>query len=158
MAKNGKRLGFLPDWRIFTYVILVVNLIFLIWIITGASSGDDKKNCSGLTAQQCHDANTVGKGIGVALIIILWVIIDVILAILWLITNRKKRDCPVCGHSVKKGQFTCKNCGHDFRNQYQQQPQGYPQGQQNGPPPGPQPQYPDPSGFSNPPRRPGPGS
>lgn len=134
MARNGKRLGFLPDWRIFTYVILVVNLIFLIWIIAGASSSNSTKDCGGLTSQQCNDAQNVGKGIGVAIIIVFWVLLDIILLVLWLITNRKKRDCPVCGHSVKKGQFTCKNCGHDFRAQYQQ-PQAF------GPPSG-QPGYP----------------
>jgi hypothetical protein len=128
VAKNGKRLGFLPDWRIFTYVILIVNALFLIWIIAGASSDNDTtaKNCGSLDVKTCNDAQNVGKGIGVTIIIVLWVIVDIILLVLWLITNRKKRDCPVCGNSVKKGQMTCKNCGHDFRQQYA--PQGYQQG------------------------------
>ncbi len=141
MARNGKRLGFLPDWRIFTYVILVVNLLFLIWIIAGASSDNDtsKKNCGSLSVKTCNDAQNVGKGIGVTVIVILWVLVDIILLVLWLITNRKKRDCPVCGHSVKKGQMQCKSCGHDFRAAQAPQQPGY--GQQ--PPPG---WMPDPSG------------
>lgn len=159
MARNGKRLGFLPDWRIFTYFILLVNLVFLIWIIAGANTGSSKKDCAGLTAQECHDATNVGKGIGIAFIIILWALFDVIFGVLWLITNRKKRDCPVCGNGVKKGQMQCKNCGHDFRQQYAQYgqpmgqrgptpPQGYPQqGYQQGPAP----RFPDPS--QEPPRR-----
>ena len=143
MARNGKRLGFLPDWRIFTYIILIVNLLFLVWIIAGASSDNDtsKKNCGGLSTKTCNDAQNVGKGIGVTLIIILWVLVDIILLVLWLITNRKKRECPVCGHNVKKGQMQCSSCGHDFRAAAQgpQQPVGY--GQQ--PPAG---WMPDPSG------------
>lgn len=161
MAKNGKRLGFLPDWRIFTYFILIMNIVFLIWIIAGANSSTSKKDCGTLSAQACHDATNVGKGIGIALVIGLWVAFDVIFGIIWLITNRKKRDCPVCGHSVKKGRVQCGNCGHDFRQQYapagapqQYSPQGYPQG--------PQPQYgwnqqQGPQGGQQPPRRPGPG-
>jgi hypothetical protein len=127
VAKNGKRLGFLPDWRIFTYIILAINAIFLIWIIAGTTSSNSTKDCGSLSAQACNDAQNVGKGIGATLIIILWVLVDIILLVLWLITNRKKRDCPVCGHSVKKGQMVCKNCGHDFRQQYPQHQ--YPQHQ-----------------------------
>lgn len=125
MARNGKRLGFLPGWRIFTYVILAINLIFLIWVIAGANSGNGQPtDCNGLDAQTCNDAQNAGTAIGVGLIIVLWAIVDLILGVLWLITNRKTRDCPVCGHNVKKGQMQCRNCGHDFRQQY---------GQQNGP-------------------------
>ena len=144
MARNGKRLGFLPDWRIFTYIILVVNLIFLIWIIAGASSSNDtsKKSCGSLDVKTCNDAQNVGKGIGATIIIVLWVLVDIILLVLWLITNRKKRECPVCGHNVKKGQMQCKSCGHDFRAAaHSPQQPGYVQQQQ--PPAG---WMPDPSG------------
>lgn len=120
MARNGKRLGFLPNWRIFTYVILVVNLIMLIWVISGAASGSGQpSDCGSLSAESCNDAQNVGTAIGVGILIFLWVALDVILGIIWLITNRRKtRDCPVCGRDVKKGELVC-SCGYDFRAAHQ---------------------------------------
>lgn len=130
MAKNGKRLGFLPGWRIFTYVILLFNLLMLIWVIAAvASSSGTPSDCGSLDAATCNDAESVGTGIGIALLVIFWALIDVILGVLWLVTNRKKtRSCPVCGQDVKKGVLQCKSCGYDFRSQLQPQPAmpGYP--------------------------------
>lgn len=121
------------DWRPFTWVILVINVLFLVWVIAGASTigesqtAQDREDCQEFvptlfdTVEDCLAANegaeAVGAGIGITMIIVLWVIVDLILGVLWLITNRKKRECPACGHSVKKGQFTCKKCGYDFRTQ-----------------------------------------
>jgi hypothetical protein len=117
MSQNGKRLGFLPPWRIMTYVVLLFNLIMLIWVIAGAASGSGQpSDCGTLDAQTCNDAQNVGTAIGVGLLIGLWVAGDIILGILWLVTNRKKsRDCPVCGRDVKKGLTVCRSCGYDFR-------------------------------------------
>lgn len=105
-----------PKWRPFTWVILVVNILFLVWIISGVSGTSD--NCSGLSGQAletCQAGTAVGTGIGVIVIIFLWALVDVILGVLWLITRSKKRQCPVCGNDVKKGLTACGNCGHDFR-------------------------------------------
>jgi hypothetical protein len=117
MSQNGKRLGFLPPWRIMTYVVLLFNLIMLIWVIAGAASGSGQPtDCGTLDAQTCNDAQNVGTAIGVGLLIGLWVAGDIILGILWLVTNHKKsRDCPVCGRDVKKGLTVCRGCGYDFR-------------------------------------------
>jgi hypothetical protein len=113
----NKRLGFLPGWRIFTYVILAFNLLMLIWVIAGAASANGTPtDCGTLDAQTCNDAADAGTAIGVGILIVLWVFGDIILGILWLVTNRgKKRDCPVCGKGVKKGAVTCRSCGFDFR-------------------------------------------
>src|SRR4051812_15572262 len=117
MASNGKRLGFLPGWRKGTYIILIFNIVMLIWIIAGAaSSGGDATDCGSLSQADCNAARDVGTGIGVFLLIVLWALGDIILGVIWLVTNRKKsRECPACGHDVKKGQFQCGKCGYDFR-------------------------------------------
>lgn len=113
MARNGKRLGFLPDWRILTYLILVINLLFLLWIITGVSASNGP--CKGLSARVCNDAANTGKGIGVFVIVVFWVIVDIILGVIFLITNRGgKRDCPACGRGVKRGVTVCGSCSYDF--------------------------------------------
>ncbi|WP_375475978.1 hypothetical protein [uncultured Jatrophihabitans sp.] len=142
MARNGKRLGFLPGWRIFSYVIVIFNLIMLIWVIAGSVAAQhDDSSCGSLDAKTCQDAKDVGTAIGVTALIVIWVIVDIILGILWLVTNRKTRDCPVCGHGVKRGAFQCRNCGFDFRQQYPQRQ--YPEGQ-HAEPQYAQPQYPPP--------------
>ncbi|HEX8095063.1 hypothetical protein [Jatrophihabitans sp.] len=121
MARSGKRLGFLPGWRIFTYVILAFNLLMLIWIIGGISSANSSKDCGGLDADTCQAATDVGTGIAVFFIIVLWALGDIILGVLWLVTNRKRsRPCPACGTDVKNGTFECRKCGFDFRSALQQ--------------------------------------
>jgi len=115
---NGphRRLGFLPDWRIFSYVILAVNLLFLIWIIAGvAGSSGHATDCGTLDQSTCDAARNVGTSIGVGIVIGLWVAVDVILGIIWLVTRSSKRQCPTCGNGVSKGVTVCKSCGYDFR-------------------------------------------
>ncbi len=102
-----------PRFRFFTWFILAVNLLFLIWIIAGVGGSADTP-CEGLDPEACEAARAVGTGIGVSLIVAFWVAADVILGVLWLITRRKTRDCPVCGRSVKRGATACASCGYDF--------------------------------------------
>jgi hypothetical protein len=108
--------GFIPRWRIFSYVIIAINVLFLVWVIGGAASGSGHaSNCGGLDQQTCDSAAHAGTAIGVALIIVFWAVVDVILGVLWLITKpRGRRDCPVCGMSVKRGRTSCVHCGYDF--------------------------------------------
>lgn len=117
MARNGKRLGFLPDWRILTYVILAFNLLMLIWIISAVTSANGTpEDCGSLDAQLCNDAESVGAGIAVVLLAVLWALGSIILGVIWLVTNRSKgRPCPVCGNTVKTGAVQCTSCNYDFR-------------------------------------------
>jgi hypothetical protein len=105
----------MPKWRPFTWVILVINALFLIWIISGIAG--NSSNCSGLSGQEldtCQSATAVGTGIGVAIIVVFWALVDVILGVIWLVTRRKGRSCPVCGNDVKRGLTRCSSCGYDF--------------------------------------------
>lgn len=100
--------------RPFTWVILAINALFLAWIIGGAVSASHQECSSGLSADTCQAASAIGTGIGVALIVGLWVAVDIILGLLWLITRPKRRDCSVCGHTARKGVTACRNCGTSF--------------------------------------------
>lgn len=83
--------------RIFRWFFLAVNALFLIWIIVGASSSGSStaKSCAGQVGQAlktCQDASHVGTGIGVALIVILWVIVDILLFIIWAVMRMTSRN------------------------------------------------------------------
>lgn len=104
----------MPRLRVFTWIILAINALFLVWIIAGIVGRPAAADCGTLSAELCDTAGQVGTVIGVGLIVGLWVTTDVILGILWLITQRKTRDCPQCGHNVKRGQQQCKRCGYSF--------------------------------------------
>src|SRR5215211_5225904 len=115
----------IPRWRKMTWTILVFTGIMFAWMIGGASSGassaaaacaKDSAVTSGiLTKQQCIDASNVGTGIGVTLIFLLWFLGFIVLSLVWLMSRPKRRDCPACGESVKRGLTICKHCGHDFK-------------------------------------------
>lgn len=118
-----KRLGFLPGWRIFSYVILLFNVLMLVWIIAGAASSSGAHNCGSLDSSTCAAANNAGTAIGVGILIVLWALGDVILGVLWMVTRPRGRDCPACGERVKRGVMRCGSCGFDFRSMAQPQPQ-----------------------------------
>jgi len=83
MAKGEKK-------RVFTWVILVVNILFLLWIVSGLTSASN--NCSGMIGSDldtCQGATAVGAGIGVIVIVFFWALVDVILGVLWLVTRPK---------------------------------------------------------------------
>jgi hypothetical protein len=106
----------LPKWRKLTWVFVIVQVLFLAWIIGGlAASGS---SCSGLKGDDldfCQAGEAIGASIGVGIIVFLWVLVDIILGITWLVTNKKKtRECPVCGTDVKKGVIVCTNCGYNW--------------------------------------------
>ena len=110
MAKNG------GGWRKFTWVILIFNVLMLVWILTGVGSVAD--NCEGeigSALEACEAGTAIGAGLGAAFVIFLWVAGDVILGVIWLVTRKTQRTCPVCGTTVKPGLVVCKSCGHDFR-------------------------------------------
>ncbi len=80
----------MPNRRPFTWVILVVNVLVLVWIVAGPSETPD------------------------GLVFTLWVFVDVILGVMWLVIGPRRRPCPVCGTDAKVGRTLCPNCGHDF--------------------------------------------
>jgi hypothetical protein len=112
----------MPKWRPFTWFIVVINILFLIWVIAGAgSAANTVKDCSSLSGQAkqvCEAGNAgtaAGTAIGVGIIIFLWAFVDIILGVIWLVTRPKRRTCPVCGNEVKPGVTVCGKCGYDFR-------------------------------------------
>jgi hypothetical protein len=76
--------------HVFRWVFLAIQVLFLVWIIAGASGNSD--NCAGEVGDAldaCQAGTAVGTGIGIALIIGLWVAVDIILGITYLIVRKK---------------------------------------------------------------------
>jgi hypothetical protein len=90
--------------RVFLWVFLAIQVLFIIWIITGAASNPAGQTAAQQAAQQCanggwqglfksqadcqvhyahalNEAATAGKGIGVALIVVFWVVVDFFLGL-----------------------------------------------------------------------------
>jgi hypothetical protein len=68
--------------RVFLWFFLALQVLFLIWIIAGANSGNGAPtDCGTLDAVTCNDAQTAGTAIGVGLLIALWVAVDFIAGI-----------------------------------------------------------------------------
>jgi hypothetical protein len=82
--------------RIFLWVFLALQVLFLIWVILAAASGSGTpEECRGQTGQNlqtCKDASDVGTTIGVGLIIGLWAAVDIILGFTYLIYRLGRRS------------------------------------------------------------------
>lgn len=103
--------------RPLSWVIIVINVIFVWWLVAGVG-GAVKNSCTGLTGDSftvCQGGTAVGAGIGAFLIVFLWALVDVILLVIFLVTNKRGRECPTCGKRVKAGKTECASCGHNFR-------------------------------------------
>lgn len=80
----------LKGWRKMTWLIWITNAVFLLWIVTGVSS-QPKPHCQGLSQKTCQDAANVGTGIGVFLIVVLWLVVFFVEAIVWFMTRPKEK-------------------------------------------------------------------
>jgi len=90
--------------RVFLWVFLAVQVLFIIWIIAGAATNPAGPSTAQQAAQQCanggwqglftsqadcqvhyahalNEAATAGKGIGIALIVVFWIVADFFLGL-----------------------------------------------------------------------------
>jgi uncharacterized membrane protein len=101
-------------WRKMTWAIWAWTIICAVWIGTGIASTGHLKCSGNLSASTCSAATTVGAGIGVFLILLLWLIVFLLLSVIWFMSRHKGRLCPQCGEDVRKGQTRCRKCGYDY--------------------------------------------
>jgi hypothetical protein len=79
--------------RIFLWFFMAVQVLFIIWIIAGAGgSSGDATDCGSLSQETCNDAEDIGTGIGVAIVIVFWVVVDFLLAVIYGIYRLAKRN------------------------------------------------------------------
>jgi hypothetical protein len=77
---------------IFLWFFVAVQVLFVVWIISGvADASGQPNNCEGLTPELCNDAESVGTGLGVGLVVLLWVVVDFLLAVVYGVYRLAKR-------------------------------------------------------------------
>lgn len=74
--------------HIFRWVFLAVNVLFLVWLIAGVGSVDTTPP-AGANAEAFEAGTAIGAGVGAMMIIFLWVSVDVILGIGYLVFRKK---------------------------------------------------------------------
>ncbi len=104
-----------PHWRKMSWVILIWNALMIAWLVAALTTAHNGSNCGTFDTQACHDAYNTGLAIGAGVLVAIWVVGDIILGIIWLVTKGNRRGCPACGLPVKAGVVQCKKCGCDFR-------------------------------------------
>lgn len=78
--------------RIFMWVFFAVQVLFLIWVIAGVSSGaGSPDDCGTLSREACNDAENAGTAIGVGLVIALWAAVDIVLGFSYAIYRLGRR-------------------------------------------------------------------
>ena len=78
--------------RVFLWVFLAVQALFIAWIIGGAvSANGTPADCGTLDADTCNTAANAGAAIGVFIIIVLWCLADFLLAVGYVIYRVAKR-------------------------------------------------------------------
>jgi len=78
--------------RMFLWFFLAVQALFLIWIISGiAGASGDPSDCGSLSKEACNDAEAVGTGIGVFLVVVLWMVVDFLLGVGYAIYRLARR-------------------------------------------------------------------
>jgi hypothetical protein len=100
-----------PSWRPLTWFIIMVQVLFVTWLVFKVIAGFDA--CpNDQRSDVCRAGGTIGTGIGMGIFVFLCV--DVLLSILWMVTDQSRRTCPGCGQSVKNDLLACPGCGLDF--------------------------------------------
>ncbi len=100
-------------WRKMTWVLWAWTALAALWIGVGFTA-ENPSSCHGLSHSACTAATNVGEGIGVFVIVIVWLIGFLFLSLIWFMTRPKGRVCPRCGENVRKGQTKCGKCGYDY--------------------------------------------
>lgn len=79
--------------RVFMWFFLAVQVLFIVWLIAGVSgAGSTPADTGGvLTQEEANSARDAGTAIGVGLVLILWAIVDFLLAVVWAVVKLARR-------------------------------------------------------------------
>ena len=95
--------------RPFGWVIIALDVYFLWSFFKGVDTSST--------------ADSAALGFGFMFLIFWLAIMNTFLYVIYRITGGKKRECPACGHDVKKGITVCPSCNYDFFNNARNKPE-----------------------------------
>jgi uncharacterized membrane protein len=75
--------------RIFLWVFLALQAIFILWIVTGMATRTGATQ--GLSTQGSHDVSTAAHGLAIALQVIVWIVVDFLVALTYGIYRLARR-------------------------------------------------------------------
>ncbi|MDR7086595.1 hypothetical protein J2X11_001434 [Aeromicrobium panaciterrae] len=79
--------------RVFLWVFMAVQVLFIVWVVGGASTGSgNPSDCGSLDLETCNAASDVGTSIGVALIVAFWVVVDFLMAVVYGVYRLARRN------------------------------------------------------------------
>lgn len=78
--------------KVFLWFFMIVQVLFLVWIFAGIGSSGTADDCGSLSQETCQDAQDVGTGIGVFLVIVFWIMVDFLLAVTYGIYRLARRN------------------------------------------------------------------
>jgi hypothetical protein len=116
----------MTSWRPLTWFVLVVQGLFIWWLFAGMSNiSQQTAECANQAySDACEAGTAIGASIGIGMIIFLWALIDVILGVIWMVTNKSRLPkapkgmyaarCARCGVGqnlpVGQAEFACWQC------------------------------------------------
>lgn len=82
--------------RVFMWAFIAVQVLFILWLVGGVGGADSAAQCAGKTSEyftqaDCEAASQVGTGIGAAIVLLLWAVVDFIMAVTYLIVRLARR-------------------------------------------------------------------
>ena len=86
--------------RPFGWVIIALNVYFFISYFMNVDTSST--------------ADSTAIGLGFMFLIFWLAIMNTFLYVIYRVTGTKKRECPACGQTVKKGLTVCPSCNFDF--------------------------------------------
>jgi hypothetical protein len=84
----------MSKWRKATWALVIWNLVMLLWTVSFSGGVGDCAGETGLALRACETGRTIGTGLGMPLIIIVWSIGFIVFGLIWLM-SRSKADVRV---------------------------------------------------------------